>query len=70
MKAQRGVELELYPLRTFALGGGWLCTQRSGYFTSGMEPRYPLYRRLSGLQDVSGRVWRRENFLASLGFEP
>ena len=35
--------------------GGWL-TPRPGRFTPGKETRYPLYRRLGGPQDRSGRV--------------
>jgi hypothetical protein len=33
-------------------GGGWLTPR----ITSGIETRYPLYRRLYGPQDPSGRV--------------
>jgi hypothetical protein len=37
--------------------GGWL-TPRPGLFTPGKLVRYPLYRRLGGPQDRSGRVRR------------
>ena len=41
---------------TSALGwSGWL-TPRPGRFTPGKQSRYPLYRRLGGPQDRSGRV--------------
>jgi hypothetical protein len=33
-------------------------TPRPGHFTSGKKTRYPLYRRLGGPQDPSGRVWK------------
>jgi hypothetical protein len=35
--------------------GGW-SSSRPGRFTPGKETRYPLYRRLGGLQDRSGQV--------------
>jgi hypothetical protein len=35
--------------------GGW-STPRPGHFTPGKENRYPLYRRLSGPQDLSGSL--------------
>ena len=36
-------------------GGGWL-TPRPGRFAPGKDITYPLYRRLGGHQDQSGRV--------------
>jgi hypothetical protein len=35
--------------------GGW-STPRPGHFTLGKDTRYPVYRRLTGPQDRSGRV--------------
>jgi len=50
-------------------GRGW-SSPRPGRFTSGTEPRYPLYRRLGGPMGRSGRVWSRENLLFTSEFEP
>jgi hypothetical protein len=36
---------------------GWLAPH-PGRFTPGKETRYPLYRRLGGPQDRSGRLWK------------
>jgi hypothetical protein len=61
------VELQFYSF--FNLGarwGGW-STPRPGRLTSGKETRYPLYRRLGGLQRLSGRV-RKISFPP--GFDP
>ena len=46
--------------------GEWL-TPRLGRFTPGKETLYPLYRRLDGLQDRSGRV---QKMSPQLGFDP
>jgi hypothetical protein len=46
--------------------GGW-STPCPGRFTPGKETWYPLYRRLGGPQDWSGRV---RKISPSLGFDP
>jgi hypothetical protein len=58
MKAQRGVEIQLYS--SFNLGARWggCSTPRPGCFTPGEEPGYPLYKRLVGPKGQSGRVPR------------
>ena len=60
MKAQRGTHS-----LTSALGG-W-STPRPGRFTPGNQTRYPLYRRLGGSQDPSGRV---RSISLPLGLDP
>jgi hypothetical protein len=45
--------------------GGW-STPRPGRFTPGKKTRYPLYRRLGGLQGRSGRV---RKISPSLGYD-
>ena len=42
-------------LTSALVGGGW-STPRPGHFTLGKQTRYPLYGRLGGRQDRSGRV--------------
>jgi hypothetical protein len=44
-----GSELQLHSFLTSALDGGEWLTSRSGRFTPGKEPRYPVNRRLAGL---------------------
>jgi hypothetical protein len=51
------------------MGGGW-STPRSGRFTSGKAPRYPLRGRLGGPQDRSERVLRKEHLVLPPGFAP
>jgi hypothetical protein len=51
-KAQRGSPLSL----TSGLDGVGGLTPRAGRFTPGKESRYPLYRRLGGLQGRYGRI--------------
>ena len=46
--------------------GGW-STPRPSRFTPRKDLRYPLYRRLGGLQGRSGRVWKISPLL---GFDP
>ena len=55
MKAQRGNGGIALSLTSALDKGGWL-TPSPGRFTPGKETRYPLYRRLGGLQGRSGRV--------------
>jgi hypothetical protein len=47
-------------------GGGW-STSRPDRFTPRNETLYPLYRRLGGPQERSGRVW---NISSPSGFDP
>jgi hypothetical protein len=58
MKAQWGEEVQLYSF--FCLGARWGGGGGWGHspvaFTPGKGTRYPLYRRLSGPQGLSGRV--------------
>jgi hypothetical protein len=46
--------------------GGWPMP-RLGRFTPGEETQYQLYRRLTGPQQRSGRVWK---ISPTLGFDP
>jgi hypothetical protein len=39
-------------------------------FTHRREPRYPLNRRLAGLQTQSGHFGEEKNLLILLGFKP
>jgi hypothetical protein len=58
MKAQRGVEVYLYSFFSLdARWGEWL-TPRPGRFTPGKETRYQFCKRLGGLQNLSGQVWK------------
>ena len=41
---------------TWSLYGRWVVNARPGRFTPEKETRYPFYRRLGGLQDLSGRA--------------
>ena len=41
---------------TSALDAGAWLTPRHGHFTPGKETRYPLYRRMDGPEEQSGRV--------------
>jgi hypothetical protein len=66
MKAQRGSRGIALLFNLGARWGGW-STPRPGRFTAGKELRYPLYRRLGGPQDRSGRVWK---ISPPPGFEP
>jgi hypothetical protein len=50
-----GVEVYLYSFSTSALEEDWWSAPRPGRFTP-IKTRYPLYRRLGGLQGRSGRV--------------
>ena len=61
MKAQRGSRgiAVLFLLTSSVDWSGWL-TPRPGRVTPGKKTRYPLYRRLGGLQSPSGRA--RKNF--------
>ena len=43
---------------TLALDGGGRSMPHPGCFTPRKETRYPLYRRLGGLQGQSGWVWK------------
>ena len=57
---QGGVDIQLYSFSlTWALDGSGWSTPHPGLFTPPPHPRktsYPLYRRLVGTQDRSGRV--------------
>ena len=66
-----GTEVEWRYSSTLSLtsaldGGGW-STPCLGRFIPGEETRYPLYGRLGGPQDQSGRVWK---ISPSPGFDP
>jgi hypothetical protein len=60
-----------YSFSTFALDG--MSGQRhapAALYSRGKDPRYPLYRRLSGPQSRSGHRGCRKNLLSLLGIEP
>ena len=46
-----------------------LLTARPSHCTSKKDPRWPLSRRLGGLQSRCGRFWGRGDFLPLAGFE-
>ena len=57
MKAQKGSISTTLPFcLTPAQDGGGLLTPRPGRISFGKETQYPLYRRLSGSRDRSGRA--------------
>ena len=62
-----GVEVWLYPFMTTALEGGEGSASRPGRILPPGKTRYPLYRRLGGLQGRSGQV--RKTSLPP-GFDP
>ena len=67
MKAQKRVELYLYSFFNLnARWDGW-STPRPNCFTPVKETRYPLCRRLGGLQAHSGRV---QKISPPPGFDP
>jgi len=47
----------------------WVVITTPGPLYSGKKLRYQLYRRIHGLQDRSGRFWRREYLVPSTEFE-
>jgi hypothetical protein len=53
---------------TLALDGGGRSMPHPGCFTPRKETRYPLYRRLGGLQGQSG--WIGKTLPPPLGFDP
>jgi hypothetical protein len=55
MKAYGGVDVYIHIFLTSALAGGEWTASRTGLFTPGEKPRYPLARRLGGPQSRSGR---------------
>jgi hypothetical protein len=56
---------------TFTLGGGYWSDLHFGHFTPEKRPpRYPLDRRLGGLQSRSGRGVKEKYFQPSPGIEP
>jgi hypothetical protein len=54
--AHRGVEVYLYSFMTTTLEGGEGSASRPGRYLPPGKIRYPLYRRLRGLQGPSGQV--------------
>ena len=54
--AHGGVEVYLYPFMITALVGGEGSASRPGRSLPPGKTRYPLYRRLDGLQGQSGQV--------------
>jgi hypothetical protein len=67
-KAYRGLELQLNPFLASALdGGGWLTLP---LYSRGKSPWDPLFMRLSGAQNLSGRVGEAKNLLTLPGIEP
>jgi hypothetical protein len=70
MKECRGVEVQLHPFLTSALGGGVWLTSCPGYITPSKEPSYSLHRTLGGPRGHFGPFCRRENVLPLPGFEP
>jgi hypothetical protein len=56
MKAQRGVDVDIYSFFNVDARCGGQSTPSPGRFTPGKENRYPLYTRLRGPQGRSGRV--------------
>jgi hypothetical protein len=55
---------------TFDARWGEWSKSRPVRFITRNDPLCPVYRRLAGPQDRSGRLWRRENFLPPPRFEP
>jgi hypothetical protein len=53
MKMYVGVEVQLHTLTSKLHGGEW-SVSRTGRFTPGESPRYPLDRKLGGSQDQPG----------------
>jgi len=51
-----GIEVHFYSFLTSALDRAGWSTPHAGLITPGKETRYPLYRRLGGLQDQSRRA--------------
>ena len=66
-KTWGGVEVLVRSYLSPRLGGGEWSTSRSGRFTPGKELRYPLNRRLGGLQSQSGRLEGGKKILAPDG---
>jgi hypothetical protein len=66
---ERGLEVQFHSFLTSALDGGRWSTRRPSRLTPGTQPLCISYRRLNGPRGRSGRMWRRENLLVSLGFE-
>ena len=54
----------------FGAREGWVANAIPFRFTFGKMSWYPLYRWLGGLQEQSGRMWKRENFLPCPEFNP
>jgi hypothetical protein len=46
MKAQSGVELQLYSFFNLGTRRGWVVNAKPCLFSPGKETRYPLYRKL------------------------
>ena len=55
MKAQGGVQLQLYIFFNLGARWGWLRTPRPGRLTPARDTRYPVNRRLGGFQTQYGR---------------
>jgi len=54
---------DVTPFLTSAIDG-LLSASRTGSFTPGKEPLYPVHRSLGGPQSQRGRCWRRDNLFA------
>jgi hypothetical protein len=67
---RKGVEVWLYAALISTVDEGEWLIPHSGRLTPVKEQQNPLYRRLDGPQGLSGRVWRSENYLPPLAFEP
>jgi hypothetical protein len=65
-----GVEILLPHSSTSVLDGGEWSALHTCCFPQGKEPFYLLYRRLSGLQNRSGRYGKDKNLLLLPGTEP
>jgi hypothetical protein len=69
MKAYEGEEIKLHPFLHSALDGEWL-TSCPYSFTPRKERRYPLNRRVAGLQCRSGPYGEDKNILPLPRIEP
>jgi len=66
-KACTRIEVKLHSFIISALHGRAWWTSRTGRFALGIEPRYPLNRRLVDLEAGLNIFWQEVNFLAYVG---